>query len=488
MKQFRYMAAAALALSLCACTKSFEEVNTDPDNPLMSDVPSTNILAFCERYASQNMFDEWFEMNETCGFAGQISKMQYTQEGYYAFRPSVNSSSWQVCYRVAANLQNIIDTEEEGSNMWAAATVFQCNIFQVITDRWGDCPYTEAFKLAEGITKPKYDKQQDIYASLFTKLEAATAAFDPDGDDLGDGDVMLGGDIDLWIKYANSLQLKMAARIANVNPSKAKTVFENILGAGQPVLESNNDNVFFTSWGGEYSEPWAVYYQQRKQEYCVSELMINTLLGSGDPRISVYAEETPDWMNGTPGAVQYAGYPNGTRANAVVARYSKIGNHFQHKSSLDGFTPWLRSCEVWFAAAYAASKGWNVGISEKEAYEYAVSLSMEECGISEAETETFLAADNYTAGSMEKLFTQWWIATFKNGQEAWSLYRMSGYPQGNVVAPDSFYPGHNVPPMAYGYPDTERNLNSENCSVCSAKEVDYFWGKQMWWDVRAGLK
>lgn len=481
------MAAASLVFAVC-CTKNFQQINTDPDNPLIEDVKSTNILAFCERYASQNMWDEWFELNETCGFSGQISKMQYTQEGYYAFRPSVNSSSWEVCYKVASNLQAILNKEEEGSNMWAAATVFQCNIFQVICDRWGACPYSEAFKLDSGVTKPAYDTQESIYLSLLDRLAVASESFDPDGDDLGEGDVMLWGDIELWTKYANALQLKIAARIANVAPDKAKAVFEHIMGDKLPILEDNNDNIFFTTWGAEYSEPWAVYYQQRQQEYAVSELVVNILESSADPRLSVYAEPTPDWVNGVEGASMYKGYPVGLKANAVVSRYSKIGEHFQHKSSLSGFTPWLRSCEQWFAIAYAASKGWDVGKSEEEAYAHALTLSMEEYDIDQDVIEAYLAADNYTAGDMEKLFTQWWISLFKNGQEAWSVYRMSGYPGGNVIAPDSFYPGHNVPPMAYGYPDSERNLNAESCAVFASAEVDYFWGKQMWWDVRQGLK
>ena len=138
MKQIiNYITLSVLTLSLLSCTKSFDEVNTDPDNPTPEMVKSTNMLAFCERYASDNLFDEWFDLNETSGFSGQIAKWMYTQEGYYSFRPNVNNASWNVCYRTAANLQTIIDREEKGSNMWAVATIFQCNIFQIISDRWG---------------------------------------------------------------------------------------------------------------------------------------------------------------------------------------------------------------------------------------------------------------------------------------------------------------------------------------------------------------
>ncbi len=485
MKQiFNYIALSAFVAALFSCTKSFEEVNTDPDNPNAELVPSTNVLAFCERYASDNLFDDWFDLNESCGFSGQIAKWMYTQEGYYDFRPNVNSSSWNVCYRTAANLQAIIDKEEEGSNMWAAATIFQCNIFQIVSDRWGNVPYTEALQLADGIAQPKYDKQWEIYPDLLKKLATAVAALDENGDDLGSGDVMLGGDIAKWKMYGNALRLRIAARIANVDAATAQGVFSSVAASGIPA--DSGDNIFFEAWGNEYGEPWADYYQTRKLEYGISKLMVETLQGLNDPRLPVYAEPTASYLAGT-STVPYVGYQNGQEAQANTAAYSPLGNRFQNKSGLTGFSPWLRSCEPYFAIAYAASKGWSAGMTQQAAYEKAVTLSLEENGISGDEIADYLAGHGAYDGSAEQLFTQWWISLFKNGQEAWSVYRMSGYPTDNKIAPSCRYPNHNVPPMAYPYPDTEANLNKANYQVEASAEVDYFWGKKMWWDVRTGI-
>lgn len=491
MKQIiNYITLSALVFSLFACTKSFEAVNTDPDRPNADIVPSTNVLAYCERYASDNMFDEWFDLNESCGFSGQIAKWMYTEEGYYDFRPTVNNSSWAVCYLTAANLQAIIDKEEEGSNMWAAATIFQCNIYQIISDRWGNVPYSEAGKLSEGIAHPKYDKQSDIYPDLLKRLKTAVNALDENGDALGAGDVMLGGKVALWKKYGNALRLRIAARIANVDETSAKAVFSEIAAAGIPA--SNSDNVFFEAWGNEYGEPWADYYQTRQLEYGISTLMVSTLSALNDPRLPVYANPTQDYeaayaedpSTTTP---KYVGYPVGKKATANTSACSPLGDRFQNKAGLTGFSPWLRSCEPYFAISYAASKGWSAGMTQKAAYEKAVTLSMEENGIDAAAIAAYLAGPGAYNGTAEQLFTQWWISLFKNGQEAWSVYRMSGYPTGNVIAPDSKYPDHNVPPMAYSYPDTEANLNTANYEAESAAEKDCFWGKKMWWDVRTGI-
>lgn len=486
MKQFiNYIAISALALSLFACTKSFEAVNTDPDRPSEALVPSTNILAYCERYASDNLFDEWFDLNESCGFSGQIAKWMYTEEGFYDFRPNVNNNSWAICYLTAANLQAIIDREEEGSNMWAVATIFQCQIYQIISDRWGNVPYSEAGKLSQEIAHPKYDAQSEIYPDLLARLKKAVEALDPAGDALGAGDVMLKGNIALWKKYGNALRLRIAARIANVASAAAKTVFEEIAAKGIPA--SNDDNIFFEAWGNEYGEPWADYYQTRQLEYGISKLMVDELTALDDPRLDVYADPTSNFVEGVAGAPKYQGYPVGKKATANTSEYSPLGNRFQNKSGLTGFSPWLRSCEPYFAIAYGASKGYNVGMTQKAAYEKAVTLSLSENGIEAADIATYLAGPGAYDGSMEQLFTQWWIALYKNGQEAWSVYRMSGYPTGNVIAPDSKYPDHNTPPMSYTYPDTEANLNSTNYKVEAAAEVDFFWGKKMWWDVRTGI-
>lgn len=489
------MAMLCTGLMTVSCTDSFEEVNKDPDKPLAEEVPSTNIMAYCQRYASDNLFDEWFDMNEVSGFSGQLSKWMYPQEGYYEFRPTVNNSSWNVCYYVTANLKTIIDNESEKSNMWAAATIFQCQMFQIMSDRWGNIPYSDAFGLEKGNATPKYDEQSAIYPDLLTRLAKAVAVLEADeeGDDIGAGDILFGGDPEAWIKYGNALRLRIAARIANIDPSLAKSTFKAVIDDGNLPLV-NDDNAFFV-WNNEYPEPWADYFQSRPNEYGVSELMVNTLIDLDDPRLSVYCTPTRTWQawdgEGEEPA-KYAGRQCGLRGNAAVRDFSQIGNRFQEHGALSGFSPWLRSCEVYFALAYAASKGWDVGMSQQAAYMQALFLSLDENGVSPEEALSYVTEGKAAYdGSEDQLFTQWWISLFKNGSEAWSVYRMAPtttylFKENKVAPGNAWGSSHNCPPMCYGYPDVERNLNTANCQ--SSKENDYFWGKQMWWDVRTGLK
>lgn len=492
------MAILCTGIMTVGCTGSFDEINKDPDKPLAEEVPSTNILAYCERYASENLFDEWFDMNETSGFSGQVCKWMYPEEGYYEFRATVNSSSWNVCYSVTANLKSILDKESNESNMWAAATIFQCQMFQIMSDRWGNIPYTDAFGLEKGNATPKYDEQSFIYPDLLKRLANAVEVLKANkkGDNIGSGDVLFsnaGDHIEAWIKYANALRLRIAARIAEIDPALAKATFEAVPLAELP--QDNDDNIFFL-WNNEYPEPWADYFQARPNEYGVSQLMVNTLINLDDPRLPVYCTPTRTWQawdHQGPEPAKYAGRQCGERGNASGRDYSQIGERFQDRSgTLQGFSPWLRSCEVYFALAYAASKGWSVAMSQQEAYETAVKLSLMENGISEAAATTYTTTGSgMYDGTIDQLFTQWWISLFKNGSEAWSVYRMAPtttylFKENKVAPGNAWGPSHNCPPMCYGYPDVERNLNTQNCQ--SDKENDYFWGKQMWWDVRQGLK
>lgn len=468
------------SLMTAGCTDSFDEVNTDPDRP--TTVDATNILAHCLRDASDNLFDEWFDLNECSGFAGQISKLSYTEEGYYNFRPNVNNSSWAICYLIISNLNDIIamSQEDKSKNMEAVATIFQCQIFQITTDRWRDIPYTEACQL-ETIKKPKYDKQEDIYPDLLAKLKVAADALDENGDDIGSGDVLYGGSINKWKRYCNSLRLRMAMRISGVSKDLARSTVEEILGnpAKYPLIEENSQNAFFT-WGNEYPEPWADYYRERANEYGTSELMVNKLKSYNDPRLSVYALPTAN--SEKEGNPEYSGYPNGKKVYATVANYSKVGKRFMQ--DLAGFTPWFRACETYFEIAEANKLGFATGISAEDAYNKAVRLSLEENGIAEDDITSYLANEAKYNGTDKQLFEQLWISLFKQGMEAWSCHRRTGFPTDNAVAPDCYYPGHKCPPMRYGYPDTEANLNTENYKIANASVVDYFWGSAMWWDTR----
>jgi hypothetical protein len=271
-------------------------------------------------------------------------------------------------------------------------------------------------------------------------------------------------------------------RISGIDPTLAKSTVEEILKnpATYPIITSNDDNAFY-KWTG-VSEPWAVYYLTRPDEYGVSDVMINTLKSLNDPRLSVYA--IPAASDTT-----YRGYVIGDSVSAVVSDYSHIGTRFMAHDGTTGFTPYFRASESYFIISEANMLGWNTGSygTQENAYDKAVTLSLSENSVSDADIATYLAGKGKYDGTANQLYLQEWISLFKQGMEAWSLYRRTGVPTSNYIAPGSTYAktkAHKTPPLRYPYPQTELNLNTINVKSSNADVVDNYWGKPMWWDLR----
>lgn len=473
-----------------SCTDSFEEVNTDPDSP--TDVPTTNLLAYSLYYTSYRLYDRWFAMDEPMTFCGYASKMTYIDESRYNFRTGVQDTNWEYLYRILNNLKDIEKraTFNETPNMLNVSKVMQVHLMQVATDRWRDVPYTDAAKMTDGVLQPKYDKQEDIYPGLLATLKEAADGFaDGGSDDLGEGDLLFGGDIEKWQRYCNSMRLRLAMRISEVSPALAKETVEEVMGnpTKYPIMESNDDNAFFWWIGTDpnYYEPMADGYRTRKTEYCAADVIVDHMNTREDPRRSSYFQPTKESVEA--GEPKYVGYTIGAKANAVASKYSIWGARFF--TDLAGFSPYMRVAEPWFCVAEASMLGWNTGISAEDAYNKAVTYSMEENSVSAEDIADYLANAGKFTNDKKQIYYEEWVAMFKQGMEGWSLYRRTGVPDNLYPAPGrpANYSNHNVPPFRSPYPDKERNLNNANCAPFDAEVVDNLWGKQMWWDTRTGV-
>ncbi len=467
---------------LAGCTDKFEEINTDPDRA--KDAPATNVLAFVLRYHSDTYYDAWNNMNEPETYGGHLAKIQYIDEARYTFRPGVVENKWYYGY---ITLQNILEikkkAEAEGANnLLGVAKVMEAYIFQAMTDTWRDIPYSDALALGDGVLLPKYDKQEDIYPALLNTLKEANDLFNQGGNDnLGDGDVLFNGDVSLWQKFANSLRLRMAMRISGVDAGLAKSTVETIMGnlSSNPIMTSNDDNAFFWYPGSSpYEETW---YEDSKSrdDHGVSDVLINALKERNDPRLPVYAY--PAVADG-----EYRGFTIGAEAQPALATISRIGYRFRKDPA--GFAPYMRYAEVMFDVAEAAVKGYNVGMTAEEAYNAGVIGSMIENGVEQDDIDAYMAGAGKFDGTLEQIYWQEWIALFKQGMEAWSLFRRTGVPTTHYVAPGSAYTGHNTPPFRYPYPNNESSLNGANSKAFVDEVVDDFWGKQMWWDTRTNVQ
>jgi len=464
------------------CTDSFEEVNTDPDRA--KDAPATNVLAYVLRYHSATYYDVWNNMSEPSTYGGHLAKIQYIDECRYQFRPGSVENKWFQGYIALNNVHEIMKKAEasKSDNLKGVAKVLEVFIYQAMTDTWRDIPYTDALKMADGVLLPKYDKQEDIYPKLLTTLADANTLLGSGAKDvLGEGDLLFKGDVKKWQKFCNSLRIRIAMRISGVNAGLAKSTVEGIMGnkTQNPIMESNADNAFF-KWPGvnPYEEPWMVDAKGR-DDHSVSDLLVNHLKALSDPRLPVYAIKA-----GSDG--EFRGFTIGAKAQPALATISRIGTKFRKDPA--GFSPFMRYSETMFYVAEAAMKGFNVGSTAEAAYNKAVEASILENGLTQADADAYLAAGAKFSNTTDQLYEQFWLAIFKQGMEAWSLYRRTGIPKDHYVAPGSPYSGHNSPPFRYPYPQNEMTYNKANAESFVNEVKDDFWGKKMWWDTRTGVQ
>jgi hypothetical protein len=472
-----------LSAFMISCTDDFEQINTDPNNPV--DAPSINILVNVIRFYTQNNSDAWGDMNEPSSWASHLGKIQYIDEAQYRFREGVVNTRWNVAYYNINDLDQIIarESEDDGNpNYRAMAMTLRAKIYQQTTDRWGSIPYTEAARGEEGLTNPAYDDQESIYMDLLDQLKLANDLYTPSpAYSIGPSDVLFGGDWLKWRKFANSLRLRVATRVSNAAPEIARSHIEEILGdpANYPVMESNADNAYLW-WDatGPYREPWNVDSDDR-DDHGMGKVLIDYLAGFNDPRLPVYAR--PAASDG-----EYRGVVSGAiDGTFALSDISRIGTRFRDVP--DGFTPIMRYAEVEFMIAEAAHKGWNTGgVTAQAAYEAGIAASLAEYGL-DGFGAYILEPGVAWAGAMEQIYLQKWIALFKNGNEAWAETRRTDVPLLGH-APGSPYAGeHNRPPFRYPYPVDEINLNSANIAPQLEGIVNHMWGRQMWWDTRTGV-
>jgi len=521
-------------IGFVSCTGNFLEINTNPNEP--ENVPSAPILTWVQREMSGAYYGSvWYNANESSSMSGQITKIAYIDETRYAYRAGEVDNMFQRPYGIIRNLNRILINEEgpDGNpNMTAIALILKCFLYHTTTDQLGDIPYSEAFQaVTERNFTPKYDSQESIYRDLLKVLkEASDMIVDvntPIAYRVTGADIIYGGNMTRWKRFANSLRLRLAVRMSSADEAGARTVINEILGNPDkyPLLGSNADNARFKFAGdANHREPLSASQLSRK-DYIMCDIIVNILNELNDPRLPVFAQPAPE-----DGA--YRGIIAGAKANGALANLSQVGAFFSE--NVAGFFHYFRYAEVEFLKAEVFERGLYSGNAEA-AYNAGVTASIMEYSAvtpgkttSESQVAPYLASPKvaYTspelpnlkfAGNdpdhncdipagivnnecanaiwrnnprLQKIAYQKWISLFQQGMEPWAEVRRTDIP---VIGPA---PGraaslvnHNRSPFRFPYSFNEQNsVNVDNARAAAVGIVDLYWGKQMWWDKRTGVQ
>jgi hypothetical protein len=508
-----------LLLVLDACTKNFEDYNTDSngitDKQLEADF--NNIGAFFPNiqnaFTANNMIPmDVGEFLNGGTFAGyfMVTLPGANNTNYDLIDGWAGYGMFDVGYNSVMSPINEIKrrgAETSAPDFWAIALILKVYGMHKVTDIYGPIPYTE---FGQGGTSVAYNSQEEIYNSFFSELDIASNGLKdyisefPGAKPFAKFDNIYGGDYTKWLKFANSLRLRLAMQLVKVNPDLAKTQAEKAVNLDNGgVFTSNEDNAFVS---GASNALWVA--AQIWGDIRVNAAITTYMTGYNDPRLDKYFDPSSI----VPG--EYVGIRTGSKieAHADMVKFSNIASSAFETSSP---TELMTAAEVYFLRAEGMLRGWNMGEgSVQQLYEDGVKTSFGQWGAGDA--ATYLNdGDNRPADHMDPLFSEqsitalttlpvkWddlatneekleriivqkWISDFPDGTLAWSTYRRTGYPKlfpvvinnsGGAIDTDIQIRRVNYPPSEY-----VNNPEEVAKGVTLLGGTDN-GGTRLWWDI-----
>jgi len=472
-----------------ACKKSMDDLNVNPNAPSFVNPDylfTYSVVKGMGSYITNANVQYWLLMNWNMQFAtlgGEQAGREYdSNDGKDAL--------WNELY--AQSLMNAREVQKLSSgnpyliNKNSISRIWQVYLFAQITDLFGDIPYSEALQGASQLNfSPAYTRQEQIYTSMINEIKIASANLDPTKAVFpGNSDPIYKGNILKWKKFANSLRLRLAVRMSNVNPTVAQT--EIALLQQEDFISNNNENAYFP-YSGEIRNPLYDLIQsgQSGGKTYPSKFLIDLLKSSNDPRLKVFAQYTTESI--IIGVPDYEGVPNLVPAgssiwsnyNTDASDISKIGTWFIRQEAPGVL---MTYSEVCFLKAEAALKGWWPG-NAQTLYEDGITANMQSyTGSSLSGTDISNYISSVAPVSLENIGTQKWISfTFQNAYESYAEYRRTGFPilkdYANTPINSANYPNRLT------YPATEINLNSTHYNQAIQNQGPDIAGTKVWWDV-----
>jgi len=481
-------------LCLSACTTDFGEINTNPNEPDNLD-PKLQLSLVLNNGASQR-FDQWRGNLIYCSVWAQQLSGNWEPDRYITTNEEWLSAWWNSTYQnIGKDLNDIIEKTEEGSNLNSIAKIYRVFVFQRLTDMYGDIPYSQANKGAE-FEAPIFDRQEEIYDLFIQDLTQAVNELNETKDRIGTEDILYSGDLEKWKKFGNSLKLRIAMRMSNVNPDRARQVGQEALTSG--VMNSSEDVALISFSGSDVDGPNANGIGEVFQDFGVtghlfrySDEFVNLIINNNDPREDNLMETylSDGTIDNSVGSGNHLGRPNGIDPGNDDFVFAQPRRDVM--VTYDAPTLYFSFAETEFLRAEAIVKGWVSG-DAKTAYESGVfaackqlSLYPNATEISDADITDYLeenAVEYNESNAVDQINTQKWIALLFDGFEAYANVRRSGYPALSPGLSDGESGGQI--PRRLRYPINEMVNNTTNYMEAESRlsEGDVI-SSRMWWDV-----
>lgn len=455
-----------VAFATFSCTEDFTEINTNTNQPetVSADLLlPTVIFNFSDLAVLQN--------NDFGHIIGQYTA-NYEFNNLDLFNWSSDGRYWGIY----SQLQNIKEIENYGKNTSnpnyeAIAIILRAYGVSLLTDIYGDVPFTEA---VQGDTKnftPVYDSQESIYKALLADLEKANTIINTNS---VKGDILFGGDMTKWKKFGNSLRLRMLLRSSNKmdNSAAMSSIISDL--ATNPIISTNEDNAIYEYSGSLPNlSPYSVG-RGRPYDYYLgvpTTHIINLLKENNDPRLM-------EWFDPKKETTEYIGVAPGLTLKEVgrpINYASKAASYFDIANKMKGV--FMTTSEVHFILAEAIERNIISG-DAKMYYDKAVELSFEEAGVKMP--DNFLTTTAPYNADNESLETQKWISLFHNPLQGWLTWKRNGLPSFIKAGPATTNNGEI--PVRMMYPSIEQSVNKANYNAAVSKIGGDNINTRIWWD------
>jgi len=497
-------------LIMASCEKGLSDLNVNKTSPTGLDPALLLNQAIINTSfpAKTLVFEVGIVQQMVTPNGGVLAGANFNQDS----RDVTSQPVWTAYYQsVIKNTRDALVRSKDNaarSNMYNMARIFQAYVLMVLTDDYGDVPYSEAGEgLSDRILFPKYEAQQDIYPKIIQELTEAAAALSASGT-IETGDVLYAGDIVKWKKFAYSLLLRAGMRLSKVDAAKAQSTVKAAVAGG--VITDNADNAYIRH-DPNFTQPiGGTLNGSEAANYYLTKPFVDVLKSTNDPRLSAIAIR---YVGATSGAGQTVavgttdpskqigmpiGKDNGTAPAAATADglasfydYSQVDRRRMVKTTSPVFL--VTAAQTNLLLAEARFRGWISTGSAAQYFADGIRAHMDQMAtfdpnsaVSASARDTYVAANPLMAGTeLQQINTQYWIASFLNGPEAFANFRRSGFP---ILTPNP-YGQPNNPDVPNGtfirrltYPTSELSVNTENVNEAISRQGPDKLSTRVWWD------
>jgi hypothetical protein len=462
----KFLLAGIATVSVCtmSCTKNFSEINTNPNGSTQA-APEALLAPALYNVIQGNQTRALRLTNEL--MQDHVTVINSDEIHRYVIRPSESDYMWNNWYLQLTNFKDMYKGAAvlQQKSLMGMALIMDAWVSSLITDLFGDVPYSEANMGREDVYLPKFDAQKDIYTSILNKLDtantylAANQALTTDQQAL---DPLYGGDITKWRKFGNSLLLRLLLRVSGKTEMNAGARIKNMVetnASSYPVFANNDESAILRFTGtAPYVSAFNTYRDYDfNGDNGLTEFFINNLKDWGDPRIAKWAAQ----IGG-----QYLGIPSGYASGVIPERKSYYPGALKNEPLLGNI---INYSELQFILAEASVRGYISG-NAKTYYDNGINSGITLWG--------YTVPANYLNGAdivwnpagtldnkLEQIHLQKYYAMFFTDFQQWNEFRRTGHPV-LPIGPGVLNSGKM--PSRFKYPVSVQSLNRANYDAAVA--------------------